>query len=43
MPNYRITSPDGRTFNVNAPEGATKEDAIAYIQSTYKPEEKPMS
>ena len=43
MPSYRITSPDGRTFNVNAPEGATKEDAIAYIQSTYKPEEKPMT
>lgn len=32
MPRFNVTSPDGRTFEVNAPEGATKEDAIAYVQ-----------
>lgn len=29
MPRYRITGPDGKSFIVNAPEGATKEQAIA--------------
>ena len=37
MPTYRVTSPEGKTFEVNAPEGATHEDAIAYIQNSYKP------
>lgn len=29
MPRFRITGPDGKSFIVNAPEGATKEQAIA--------------
>lgn len=33
MPTFEVISPDGRKFRVNAPEGATKEQAIAYIQS----------
>lgn len=32
MPRYEITAPDGRKFEVNAPEGATLEDAIAWAQ-----------
>jgi hypothetical protein len=33
MPTFNVTAPDGKTYKVNAPEGSTKEDAIAYIQS----------
>lgn len=33
MPRFEITSPDGRRFEVNAPEGATQADAVAYVQS----------
>jgi len=36
MPKYRITSPDGKTYDVNAPEGASKEDALAYAQSHFE-------
>jgi hypothetical protein len=32
MAKYKITSPDGQTYEVNAPEGATEEDAIKYVQ-----------
>lgn len=32
MPKYRITSPDGRTFDVTAPDGATQEQVLAYAQ-----------
>ena len=32
MPKFNVTSPDGTTYSVNAPEGATEDDAIAYIQ-----------
>lgn len=35
MPKFRVTSPDGRTFDVNAPEGATQEDAIQYVQTQH--------
>lgn len=33
MPVYEVTSPDGRTFEVTAPEGASKADVLAYAQS----------
>jgi len=33
MPIYEVTSPDGRKFRVTAPDGATQEDALAYVQS----------
>jgi hypothetical protein len=45
MPTFRITSPEGKTFDVNAPEGATREEALAYAQQNYKPveAEKPLN
>lgn len=33
MPVFEVTSPDGVKYRVNAPEGATQDQAIAYIQS----------
>lgn len=32
MPKYTVTAPDGATYEVNAPAGATEQDAIAYVQ-----------
>lgn len=32
MPKFKVNSPDGKMYEVNAPEGATEEDAIAYVQ-----------
>lgn len=32
MPKFRIKGPDGRTFDVTAPEGATKEQVLAYVR-----------
>src|SRR6476646_2339053 len=32
MPIFEVTSPDGRRFEVNGPDGSTQADAIAYIQ-----------
>jgi hypothetical protein len=32
MPKFEITSPDGQKYEVNAPEGATEQDAINYVQ-----------
>lgn len=43
MPKFKVKSPDGKTFEVNAPEGATKEDAIRYIQSQQRQPEQPKS
>lgn len=33
MPKYRITSPDGKTFEITAPDGATQEQVLAYAQT----------
>lgn len=33
MGKFRITSPDGRVFDVEAPEGATQEDVLARVQA----------
>ncbi len=33
MPTFDVTSPDGRKFRVNAPEGATQDQIIAYAQA----------
>lgn len=38
MPTYQITSPDGKKYRVTAPDGATEQDAIAYVQSGNVPE-----
>lgn len=35
MPRYLITTPAGRRIEVNAPEGATLEDAYEYVASMY--------
>lgn len=37
MPKYRITGPDGGTYEVTAPEGATQEEVLAYAQQNYQP------
>lgn len=37
MAKYRITGPDGGTYEVTAPEGATEADVMAYAQKNYKP------
>jgi len=29
---FRVTAPDGRVYNVNAPLGATQQQAVAYVQ-----------
>lgn len=38
MPQFNITAPDGRKFKITAPEGATKEQALARFQQQYKPQ-----
>lgn len=38
MPTYDITSPEGKKYRVTAPDGATKDDALAYVQKTYTAE-----
>ncbi len=35
MPRYRITAPDGRVFDVTAPDDATQQDALAYAKSQW--------
>jgi hypothetical protein len=37
MPRYRVTGPDGGTFEVNAPDGATEADVMAYVQQNAQP------
>lgn len=36
MPVYEVKSPDGRTFEVTAPEGATQDQVLAYAQKNWK-------
>lgn len=33
MAKYRVTGPDGATYEVNAPDGASDQDVMAYVQS----------
>jgi len=35
MPDYEITSPDGKKFVVTAPEGATQEQVLTYAQEQF--------
>lgn len=37
MPKYRITSPEGKTYEITAPDGTTQDQALAYFQQNYKP------
>lgn len=39
MPKYEITGPDGKRYEVNAPDGATEQDAISYVKGQYYPDE----
>lgn len=34
---YTITAPDGKKITVTAPEGATAEEVLAYVQANYNP------
>lgn len=36
MPKYRITGPDGQSYDVNAPDGASEQDVLAYAQRNFK-------
>jgi len=36
MPSFEVKDPSGNVYNVNAPEGATQEDAIAYVRANLK-------
>jgi hypothetical protein len=36
MPKYRITAPDGKTYEVNAPDGASQDDVLAYVKQNYQ-------
>ena len=35
MPTYEIKAPDGKMIEVNAPEGATPDQVLAYVKSNY--------
>ena len=35
MPKYEVVAPDGQKFDVNAPEGASEQDAIKYVQDNF--------
>ena len=37
MPSFDVTAPDGKVFRVNAPEGATEDQAIAYVATDVYP------
>lgn len=36
MPTYVVTAPDGREYEIDAPEGATQEQVLAYAQQNYQ-------
>lgn len=42
MPLFEVSAPDGKKFEVNAPEGATQDDAIAYVRNELWRPEKPV-
>lgn len=35
MPTYRVTSPEGKTYDITAPDGASESDVMAYAQKNY--------
>ena len=43
MASYQITAPDGHTLEINAPDGASQEDIMAYAQAQYKPQPAPVA
>lgn len=40
MPRFEVTGPDGKRYEVNAPEGASHDQAIAHVKSQYYAAEK---
>lgn len=36
MPTYRITGPDGKEFDVTAPDGASEDEVLSYAQRNFK-------
>lgn len=43
MPKYRITGPDGATYEVNAPDGASEADVMAYVRKNAQPKLAPLT
>ena len=41
MPRYEVTSPDGKRWEVEAPEGATQDQVLAYAQQQFASQQKP--
>jgi hypothetical protein len=41
MARFNVTAPDGSIIPVDAPDGATEQDAIAFAASVYKPSQPP--
>jgi hypothetical protein len=41
MARYEITSPDGRKFEVNAPDDATQDQVMAYAQQQFSKTQQP--
>lgn len=39
MPTYVVTAPNGKEYEVEAPDGATKDQALSYFQQNWKPPE----
>ena len=37
MPSFEITAPDGKKYAVEAPEGATQEQALEHFKNNWKP------
>ena len=37
MPSYIVTAPDGKEYDVDAPEGATGEQALEYLNPSGNP------
>lgn len=37
MPTFVVTAPDGKEYEVDAPKGATQEQALSYFQQNWKP------
>lgn len=36
MATYKITAPDGKNYNVNAPDGASEAEVMSYAQRNFK-------
>ncbi len=40
MPTYIVTAPDGKEYEVDAPQGASEADALTYFKKNWTPEQK---